>query len=402
MLARQQPESLNLGRLFNEIQDLLGADISLKVPLRDLFAREVFRKLLLADQLSQKLAFKDSLVQDLQSVYSPALVARLEAFLNGLIGSEADEQTSQLQPTPAQAIPAAVALRGPVEEEVATVMASDPASAVASSAPPPAATAPSAPVAKPAGRPGLPTVALRPLLWGGGAVLVVLGVVLISSRRPCPGGMQCSLASSFGLIKLSEAAIQERFDHITQERQKAEFVPDLDNRKREVEQLQAELKRGSYSKALASRLQSLHGSLEEQIQSEQAYYDQYKQDEAIVSSIGVVKTKDEAKRLEAAAKRLDAIPKTSLMRKAARYQAQLAAIKLRPFVAEAKAAEMQKLMVRKTAEMKAKEAAVKADIAAKERLARAEYARLQAEARRLKAQAATQNRQPAPKNNDVF
>ena len=402
MLARQQPESLNLGRLFNEIQDLLGADTSLKVPLRDLFAREVFRKLLLASQSSQKLAFKDSLVQDLQSVYSPALVARLEAFLNGLIGSGVDEQTSQLQPPPANPIPAAVALRGPVEEEVATVMATDPAP----EAPSPVAAAPSAPVAKPVGRPALLAVALRPLLWGGGAALVVLGVVLISSRRPCPGGMQCSLASSFGLIKLSEAGIKERYAHITQERQKAEFVPDLENRRREVEQLQAELKRGSYGPALASELQALHGSLDEQIQGEQGYYDQYKQDEAIVSSIGVVKNKDEAKRLEAAAKRLDAIPQTSLMRKAARYQAQLAAIKLRPFVAEAKTAEMQKLMVRKTAEMKAKEASVKADIAAKEKLARAEYARMQKEAARLKAQAAAQNRQPAPKpaanNNDVF
>ena len=383
--------------------------------MRDLFGREVFRKLLLARQVSQQLAFKDALVQDLQTVYSPSLVARLEAFLNGLIGSDAAEQTSQLQPPqapPAAPLPTGVVLKGQVDEDVATVMASDLTPAAASPTAPQATTssassAPSAAPAKPARAAGLPAHLLRPLLMAGGAAVVVLGVVLISSRRPCPAGMQCSLASSFGLIKLSEAAINERYGHIRQQRDKAEFVPDLENRRREVAQLQDELKRGSYSPALAANLKSLDEELAKQIAGEQGYYDQYKQDEAVVSGIGVVKSMAEAKRLEAAAKRLNAIPKSSLVYNAAHYQAQVAAIKLRPFVAEAKTAQMQKLMVQKTAEMKAKEAAVRADIATKERLARAEYVRMQREAAALKRQAAAAQNRPAarpaqPANNDVF
>jgi len=351
LLANQQPESLNLSRLFNEIQDLLGADISLKVPLRDLFGREVFRKLLLATQPSQKLAFKDSLIQDLQSVYSPALVMRLEGFLNGLIGSDADDQTSQLQPQAASPIPAAVALRRPVDdEEVATVMASAAPSAVGSAvaadavgdAPKPANAAAVAPAQAP--RSLAPGAIWRPVLRGSAGLLLVFGVVVVSSRRPCPAGMQCSLASSFGLVKLNEAAINQRADHIAKQRNKAEFLPDLENRRREVEQLQAELKSGTYSPPLVSALQALGDSLDEQITAEQGLYEQYKKDEAIVSSIGIVESIDEAQKLDAARKRLDATPKTSLVRKQAHYQAQSAAMKLKPFLAEIKNKELLALM----------------------------------------------------------
>jgi len=392
LLAKQQPDALNLGRLFNQLQDLLGADTSLKMPLRDLFGREVFRKLLLAKQPSQKQAFKDALIQDLQSVYSPALVARLEAFLNGLIGVEAGEQTSQLQ-RPSAPLPAVVALRGGADDEdVATVMAS------AATDPAAVAPAPEAGGAQSADRkPTAPSLQhnashlLKPLLIAAGAGVVLLGVVLVSSRRPCPGGMQCSLASSFGLIKLDEPGLRSRYEHIAQQRLKAEFVPDLQIRQREVEQLQSELKRGTYSSALAAQLQDLHAELEDQIQSEQGYYDQYKRDEAIVSGIGVVKTPAEAQRLEAAAKRLDAIPATSLVRKPARYQAQLAALKLRPFLAEAKTAKMQQLMQQRAQQVEAERARVKAEMNRKESEARRQFALYQQQ------QQKSRNGLPAPK-----
>lgn len=404
LLARQDAQSLNLGRLFNELQDLLGADVSLKVPLRDLVGREVFRKLLQARQPSQQLAFKDSLVQDLQSVYSPALVGRLEAFLNGLIGSEAGDHTSQLQSeAPALNLPQGLNFKGPVEEDAATVMAADPAAstpepAAAASAPPkPAQHKPARPLAE----------RLRPLGIAGAVGALVVFVGLFSSRRPCPVGMQCSLASSFGFIKLSEADLRQRLAQIRTSREQAESLPDLENRRREVQQLQSELGKGGYGPELATQASALNNELGDQISREQGYYDQYKQDEAVVSSIGVVKNADEAKRLDAAARRLDAIPKTSLMRKAARYQAQMAAIKLRPFLAESKTAEMQKLMARRAKEVEAERARVQAEIRRKEAMAKAEYARLQKEQARLRSQAAAAQSRPAPRpapppNDDVF
>lgn len=417
LLAQQQHEALNLGQLFNQLQDLLGADVSLKVPLRDLFGREIFRKLLVAKQTSQKLAYKDALIQELQSVYSPALVSRLDAFLNGLIGSEAADSTSQLQPQaqPSAPLPAGLGLRGPVDEDVATVMASAPVSSgsgssAAESSMAASASAQASPLSDAAKAP-MPARLSRlirdqskPLLIGAGVVVFVLGLALVSSRRPCPAGMACSLASSFGLLKLDEASIRQRYQHIVAQRDKAEFLPDLQLRQREVEQLQSELKRGGYSQPLSDQMASLHSEIDQQIESEQGYYDQYKRDEAVVSSIAVVKSMAQAKQLEAAAKRLDAIPQTSLVRKAARYQAVIAFNKLRPFVAEAKTAQMQQLMQQRAKQVEAERAKVQNEIRRKEELARKQFAAYQRQQQERRPAAAPSRPKPRPQadSGDVF
>lgn len=145
-------------RLQAQLQDLLGAETALLNPLRDLLQRPAFRQLVQVNSQGHILNGRDALLRDLAEVYSPAVVARLDAVLQGCLN------------LPGAATPWPTA---------------QPASA-----PPPPAPSPMAPSAAPAttvvtipARSQAPTailIALLALLCG--ALVMALAGVLVSSR----------------------------------------------------------------------------------------------------------------------------------------------------------------------------------------------------------------------------
>lgn len=72
-------------RIQAQLQDLLGAETSLLNPLRDLLQRPAFRQLFQFNSQGQILNGRDALLRDLAEVYSPAVVARLDAVLQGCL-----------------------------------------------------------------------------------------------------------------------------------------------------------------------------------------------------------------------------------------------------------------------------------------------------------------------------
>ncbi|MEB3275703.1 MAG: hypothetical protein VKM92_01940 [Cyanobacteriota bacterium] len=73
-------------RILNQIPDLLGAETSLASPLHDLLMRPGFALLFSSAPRSQLLGHRDALLADLSQMYSPAMVGRLAAVLNGCLG----------------------------------------------------------------------------------------------------------------------------------------------------------------------------------------------------------------------------------------------------------------------------------------------------------------------------
>lgn len=146
-------------RLQAQLQDLLGADTTLLNPLRDLLQRPGFRQLFGLNSQGQLLGARDALLRDLAQVYSPGVLGRLDAVLQGCLNLPAAAAGSW--PTP----PAATAPQPPLT--------------VAPSAAPPTV------VAIPSGQSGQgPTailIALLALLCG--ALVMALAGVLITSRN---------------------------------------------------------------------------------------------------------------------------------------------------------------------------------------------------------------------------
>jgi hypothetical protein len=80
-------------RLQAQLQDLLGADTALLHPLRDLLQRPAFRQLFSLSSQGQAVHARDALLRDLAELYSPAVVGRLEAVLQGCLNLPATAAT---------------------------------------------------------------------------------------------------------------------------------------------------------------------------------------------------------------------------------------------------------------------------------------------------------------------
>lgn len=87
LFAAQRGSDLPAGAILAQLQDLLGSDTALLVPLRDLLQRPAYRQLqdqgAAGDSPSQLLAGRDALLQDLALTYQPAVLARLAAVIDG-------------------------------------------------------------------------------------------------------------------------------------------------------------------------------------------------------------------------------------------------------------------------------------------------------------------------------
>ena len=81
-------------RLPAQLQDLLGADITLLIPLRDLLQRPAFRQLFNLGNQGQGHHARDALLRDLAEVYSPAVMDRLDAVLQGCFNLDASARAA--------------------------------------------------------------------------------------------------------------------------------------------------------------------------------------------------------------------------------------------------------------------------------------------------------------------
>lgn len=146
-------------RIQAQLQDLLGAETSLLNPLRDLLQRPAFRQLFQLNGQGQLLNGRDALLRDLAEVYSPAVVARLDAVLQGCLNLPG-AATPWTTPQPASAQSA------PLPSQMAPTAA-------------PASTVVTIPARSQA--PNAILIALLALVCG--ALVMALAGVLISSRN---------------------------------------------------------------------------------------------------------------------------------------------------------------------------------------------------------------------------
>ncbi|MEB3330915.1 MAG: hypothetical protein VKI83_00265, partial [Synechococcaceae cyanobacterium] len=86
MVTLQSSSSLNPSAIFSQLQDLVGSDTTLLGPLRDLLARPAFRQLIGARPVSLSLGGREALLQELSLVYHPAMLERLAAIIDGVLG----------------------------------------------------------------------------------------------------------------------------------------------------------------------------------------------------------------------------------------------------------------------------------------------------------------------------
>ena len=159
-------------RLQSQLQDLLGADTSLLNPLRDLLQRPGFRQLFSLSSQGQILNARDALLRDLAEVYSPAVLSRLDAVLQGslnLPGSGTATWPTQRLPTSSRPDDSA----GPAPSW----------SAASSSQPPSASAAPPTVVTIPATQQGATAVLIALLALICGALVAALAGMLIMSRN---------------------------------------------------------------------------------------------------------------------------------------------------------------------------------------------------------------------------
>ena len=129
-------------RLPAQLQDLLGADTTLLTPLRDLLQRPAFRQLFNLGNQGRGLHARDSLLRDLAEVYSPAVMDRLDAVLQGCFNLDASAgavawpaassaSTNWPAPSSQNPQPSASAYGAPAPSQLASMPASQQAVVVA-------------------------------------------------------------------------------------------------------------------------------------------------------------------------------------------------------------------------------------------------------------------------------
>lgn len=94
--------SIGSATLLSRLQDELGADTALLLPLRDLLQRPAFRSLFSGEAASVQRGRRDALLADLAGTYAPAVLQRLALVIDGCLGL----------PATAAALPAATAAPG--------------------------------------------------------------------------------------------------------------------------------------------------------------------------------------------------------------------------------------------------------------------------------------------------
>ncbi|AFY27468.1 hypothetical protein Cyagr_0267 [Cyanobium gracile PCC 6307] len=191
------------------LSDLLGADVSLLLPLRDLVSRPGFQSLdsLRLGQGSRK-AQRDALLQSLGETYNPQVLARLAAFLDGYLESQAPNSVSDggsiLPKSSAQPSTVPVSSWNPASTVPMTVIAdpqdlATPPPGVPFASPPASASTASISDTRSSRR-------RMPLLVAGSVVVMALavGAALRSNVLCAPFGL-CSAAS----IAAANAALDE-------------------------------------------------------------------------------------------------------------------------------------------------------------------------------------------------
>ena len=98
-------QNFALAPILSQVQDLLGADTSLLVPLRDLLQRPAFRSLFSGEGHSVQLGRRDALLADLAGTYTAALLSRLALVIDGCLGLPADPSSLPPLATTASAAP---------------------------------------------------------------------------------------------------------------------------------------------------------------------------------------------------------------------------------------------------------------------------------------------------------
>lgn len=94
-LMRSDP-TLSQLQLQALIQDLLAEDLSLRAPLRELILLPAFRRLALERNQAQAIAQRDALLAELAGTFHPAVLSRLQALLQGVVGWDASQAASQV------------------------------------------------------------------------------------------------------------------------------------------------------------------------------------------------------------------------------------------------------------------------------------------------------------------
>lgn len=193
LFAMQRASDLPTGILLGQVQDLLGSETALLVPLRDLLQRPVFRQLLeqggTAASQPQLLAGRDALLQDLALTYQPAVLARLAAVIDGSLGLPSMPSSSVIGgagsgPGPARSWgqPQSQSSQLPSWSAWGSqVVSGQPAAGPAPATPSPAAAAP-APVQVTSGPSAVTALLIALVSLLSGAVLLVLGWLLFSDR----------------------------------------------------------------------------------------------------------------------------------------------------------------------------------------------------------------------------
>ncbi|MFN9619248.1 MAG: hypothetical protein ACK55X_06005 [Synechococcaceae cyanobacterium] len=198
LIGREGGGSFSPAPLIGQVQDLLGQDTTLLGPLRDLLQRPGFRRLFADGQRSVQISGRDALLQDLASLYHPAVVNRLAAVLDGCLGLP----STAPGPPPAPQTPAnsAQSRWEPPRYEPRSAPQSRPTHVPAEAAygaTPPPSYPPTSPYPAPAGGINPITLVLTVVAsFLAGAVLLSLGWLLFHPRStPPPRGVDGSKSS---------------------------------------------------------------------------------------------------------------------------------------------------------------------------------------------------------------
>ena len=86
MITAGGGERFEITPILSQVQDLLGDETALIVPMRDLLQRPSFRALFSGETLPARLARRDALLADLSGTYTAAILDRLALVIDGCIG----------------------------------------------------------------------------------------------------------------------------------------------------------------------------------------------------------------------------------------------------------------------------------------------------------------------------
>ncbi len=86
LIAQQASSNLPYSVIFSQLQDLLGDEIALLGPMRDLLGRPALHQLVSLKRHSVQVGARDALLQDLALTYNAGMVVRLADVIDGCLG----------------------------------------------------------------------------------------------------------------------------------------------------------------------------------------------------------------------------------------------------------------------------------------------------------------------------